>query len=63
MTTSMTDQKILVLAAKDALVQDQQFNLLHWSEAKWLTYVMKFVGEIKQLSPGRQSEIRMRYKQ
>ena len=59
---SLTNNEIMRLAAKDALIQDQGHRLLSWSKKKWEGYVDEFVKQIKELSPGRQSEIRMRYK-
>jgi len=58
---SLTNNEIMRLAAKDALIKDQGHLILSWSKGMWEGYVDEFVKQIKELSPGRQSEIRMRY--
>lgn len=58
----MTNQEIVRLAAKDALVRHYGGVIKHWTLEVWEENVESFVQQIGEYSPGRQAEIRMRYK-
>ena len=58
----MTNQEIVRLAAKDAMVRYYGQTIRHWTLKQWNERVEWYVQEIGTYSPGVQSEIRMRYK-
>ena len=58
----MTNDQLVILAAKDSVVAVHRWAIPLWSDRAWEDHVNSALYRLSKLSVGEQSKIRMRYK-